>query len=57
MGYFNEVKEEVSHSDSQFDSSRKECMLSTTLGFLGDMSHRSVLALEVPGFPQGLLPP
>ena len=29
-------------------------MLSTTLGFSGYMSHRSVLALEVPGFfPKG----
>ena len=30
-------------------------MLSTALGFSGDMSHRSVLALEVLGFSQGLL--
>ena len=28
-------------------------MLSTTLGFPGDMSRRSVLTLEVPGFPKG----
>ena len=32
-------------------------MLSTALGFPGDMSHCSVLALEDPGFSQGLLPP
>ena len=28
-------------------------MLSTTLGFPGDMSRGSVSALEVPDFPQG----
>ena len=28
-------------------------MLPTTLGFPGDMSHCSVLTLEVPGFPKG----
>ena len=28
-------------------------MLSTTLGFPGDMSHRSVLALEDQVFPKG----
>ena len=32
-------------------------MLSATLGYLGDMSHRSVLALEVAGFSQGSLLP
>ena len=32
-------------------------MLSTALGFPGDMGHCSVLALEDPGFSQGLLPP
>ena len=31
-------------------------MLSTTLGFPGDLNHCLVLALEVPGFSQGLLP-
>ena len=30
-------------------------MLSMALGFPGDMSHCSVLTLEVPGFSQGLL--
>ena len=30
--------------------------MSTALDFLGDMRHRSVLALEVPGFFQGILP-
>ena len=32
-------------------------MLSTVLGFPGDMSHCPVLALKDPGFSQGLLPP
>ena len=32
-------------------------MLSTALGFPGDMSHYSVLELEVPKIFQGLLPP
>ena len=32
-------------------------MLPTAPDFPGDMSHCSVLALENPGFSQGLLPP
>ena len=32
-------------------------MLSTTLGFPGDMSRRCVSALEVPDFSPGSLPP
>ena len=32
-------------------------MLPTALDFPEDMSHSSVLALEGPGFSQGLLPP
>ena len=32
-------------------------MLSTALAFPGDMGRCSVLALEDPGFSQGLLPP
>ena len=51
------MEEQVAYSQHQFDSSWKECMLPEVLGFPGDMSHRSVLALEVSGFPQGLLPP
>ena len=35
----------------------KERLLSTVLGFPGDMRHCSISALEDPDFSQGLLPP
>ena len=35
----------------------KGFMLSTTFDFPGHQRHCSVLAFEVPGFSQGLLPP
>ena len=35
----------------------KKCMLPAALGFPEVMSHRFVLALEIQGFSQGLLPP
>ena len=43
MSYFNYLEEQVAYF--------------TALGFPGDMSHCSFLALENPGFSQGLLPP
>ena len=49
-GFFSKVEEQVAYSQHKFDSSWEECILSTTLGFPGDMSHRYVLALDVPDF-------
>ena len=43
MSYFNYLGEQVAYS--------------TALAFPGEMSHCSFLALENPGFSQGLLPP
>ena len=51
------MEEQVAYSKHKFDSLQEECMLSTTLGFPGDMSCHSALALEVPDFSQGSFPP
>ena len=54
-GYW--VEKQAAYSQHKFDGAQKECMLSTALDFPGDVSHRSVLAMAVPGFPKGMLPP
>ena len=60
------MRENVDQNDSEYghtfyavqlDKSQKEYMLSMVLGFPGEISHHSILVLEIEGFSQGLLPP
>ena len=57
MRYFIYLSEVTSHLLTTSFWAQKEYMLSTDFDFLEDMRHRFVLALEVPGFFQGMLPP
>ena len=54
--YFNYVEKQVTYLQHQFDRPQKECMLSTALDVHEGSIHFSILALEVPGFSQELLP-
>ena len=53
-GYFNEVEKKVAYSQHQPDRGQK-CMSPTVLYLSEDMSHCSVLALEVQDFSQGMM--
>ena len=45
------MEEQVAYSQHQFDRSQNKCMLSTTLGFPGDMSHaHCVKSLQIQSF-------
>ena len=51
------MEKQVADSQHQFDRPQKPACCLTVLGFPEDMSHRSVLALEVQDFSYRLLPP